>query len=228
MMPSTVVYSCVSGQYDNLLATLFKSQPKAEDGVKYVVFVDNVTAPTKKGIWEVRPLFWSHASSGRRSARWHKLHPHLLFPSADYTVWVDGSQIIKPIKVFQDLVQPYTQKFDIATFKHPIRDCVYQELNACKQLRKDDPAVMEKQIEFYKKVGYKPRSGMVETACVIRKNTDQVVRFNDKWWSELDANSYRDQLSFNYVSWLCKIPYGHIPGHRSQSPFFNFVMHRRR
>ena len=41
-MVSTVVYSCVSGQYDNPLYTLFKSQPKTEAGVKYVLFVDDV------------------------------------------------------------------------------------------------------------------------------------------------------------------------------------------
>ena len=95
-------------------------------------------------------------------------------------------------------------------------------------MRKDDPAVMDKQIAFYKKIGYKPNNGMVETSCVIRRNTEEVANFNKKWWEELESNSYRDQLSFNYVSWLCKMPYGHIPGHRSESPFFNFVMHQRR
>ena len=68
-MVSTVVYSCVSGQYDNPLYTLFKSQPKTEAGVKYVLFVDDVNVVTKRGIWELRPLAWSHASSKRRSAK---------------------------------------------------------------------------------------------------------------------------------------------------------------
>ena len=227
-MPSTVVYSCVSGQYDNPLYTLFKSQPKIEADVKYVLFADNVNTVSNRGIWELRPLAWSHASSKRRSSRWHKLNPHILFPEDDFTVWIDGSQIIKPIKVFSELVEPYTKSVDIATFKHPIRNCVYQEIEACKRLKKDDPVVMDKQINFYKKMGYSPGNGMVETSCVVRKHTEEVANFNRKWWEQLETNSYRDQLSFNYVSWLYKIPYGHIPGHRAQSPFFNFVMHQKR
>ena len=227
-MPNIVVYSCVAGQYDNLFSTLFKSKPKHEEGVKYIVFVDNVETVTKKGIWEIRPLAWKHSSSCRRSSRWHKTNPQILFPEVDYTVWIDGSQIIKPIKVFSELVEPYTKSVDIATFKHPIRNCVYQEIAACKRLKKDDPVVMDKQIDFYKKMGYSPGNGMVETSCVVRRNTEEVANFNKKWWEELESNSYRDQLSFNYVSWLCKIPYGHIPGHRAQSPFFDFVMHRKR
>ena len=227
-MPNIVVYSCVAGQYDNLFSTLFRSKPKHEEGVKYIVFVDDVETVTRQGIWEIRPLFWKHSSSYRRSSRWHKTNPQILFPEADYTVWIDGSQVIKPVNIFSDLVEPYTKNVDIATFKHPIRNCVYQELAACKQLKKDDPSVMDNQIQFYKKVGYRPGNGMVETACVVRKHTDAVANFNRKWWEQLESNSYRDQLSFNYVSWLCKIPYGHIPGHRAQSPFFDFVMHQKR
>ena len=232
-MTKLLVYSCVTGNYDSIEAVALKSTPKLEDGVKFVLYTDkldaNDTPQTHKTAtieWELRPLLWKHPLNQRRSARWHKVNSHMLLDAAEYTLWLDGSQRIKSVSLLQDLLAPLANRFDLATFKHPDRTCVYQELQACIRLNKDNLTLMRQQVEGYKQAGYPPYNGLVETACLLRRNCPQILEFNRLWWNELEANSYRDQLSFNYVAWKLKQAYGRIPGSRAKSAFFEFVGHK--
>ena len=224
-MKNVVIYSCVTGNYDNVGNTLLASLPAIDCDANFVLFSDAVSTPEARNNWQILPLHFKHPLCQRRTARWHKVNSHALFPYADTTVWIDGSQKFKPVRLFADLIEPNLQH-DIATFKHPIRNCVYQELNACIKYRKDNEILMRQQVEKYKIEGYPPHNGMVETACVLRRNTPEIVAFNKAWWSELDKHSFRDQLSFNYVAHKMDTAYSTIPGHREQSPYFEFIPHK--
>jgi hypothetical protein len=227
MLPKVIVYSCVTAGYDDITQTLLSSAPTPEENVTFVLFTDNPPVGDT-GVWGLRPLTWNHAICPRRSARYHKCMTHKVLPEHDYSVWVDGSQIFKGIKVWEDLLRPQVDaKCDLATFKHPLRQCVYQEEKACERHRKDNVVVMRDQMLRYKAAGYPVYHGMVETACVIRANTSAIHAFNSAWWSEISSDSFRDQLSFNYTCWTLQQEYGQIPGHREKSPFFNFVSHKR-
>lgn len=234
-MIKLLVYSCVTGNYDAIDGVMLKSVPRAEEGVKYVLYTDRLKAtdkPRKHKVttveWELRPLLWQHPLSLRRSARWHKINSHLLPDDAEYILWLDGSQRIKSVALFNDLVLPLHGKCDMATFKHPARTCIYQELSACIKLNKDNPTLMQQQINQYRSEGYPPYNGLVETACLLRRSCPQIVEFNKLWWKQLESHSYRDQLSFNYTAWKLKQAYGRIPGSRSKSAFFEFVPHKPR
>ncbi len=233
-MTNVVVYSCVTGSYDKLDSTFFASANVPEPGVRYVVFSDKQTSGrgkvvTSEGVeWDVLPLAWKHSLCRTRTARWHKLHPGIITKHGDISIWVDASQRITAKTFVSDLLEATvykTRNVDIFSFKHPQRSCIYQELHACLRLKKDNPELMKRQIELYRKMDYPAFNGLVETACVVRKNTNASLKFDQYWWYELDNHSLRDQLSFNYVAWKTKIPYGHIPGCRANSPFFCFISH---
>lgn len=231
-MSKITVYSCITGRYDVVNHTLMRSIGLAEPDVKYVLYTDMVTQPEmrtnpKASIsWEYRPLVWKHPLCRRRTARWHKINSHLLPDDAEYTVWVDGSQRVKPIGIRTQLVEPLAGRYVLAAFKHPDRTCVYQELQACINHKKDNPQLMKMQIDKYRKEGYPAWNGLVETACVFRRNCQDVTNFNELWWQQLNENSYRDQLSFNYAAWKLGQEYGIIPGRRDTSRFFEFVPHK--
>lgn len=231
-MSKITVYSCITGRYDVVNHTLMRSIGLAEPDVKYVLYTDMVTQPEmrtnpKASIsWEYRPLVWKHPLCRRRTARWHKINSHLLPDDAEYTVWVDGSQRVKPIGIRTQLVEPLAGRYVLAAFKHPDRTCVYQELQACINHKKDNPQLMKMQIDKYRKEGYPAWNGLVETACVFRRNCQNVTNFNELWWQQLNENSYRDQLSFNYAAWKLGQEYGIIPGRRDTSRFFEFVPHK--
>lgn len=230
-MSKTVVYSCVTGKYDKVMTTILGSQALPEDDVSYVLFsdqhkVETTYLATGNHIeWSIRPPKWKHPLCQRRTARWHKVNSHVLFPDAEFVVWFDGSQRIKPIQVHKDLVLPCMTDHDIAAFKHPDRTCVYQELAACKKLKKDNAALMESQIQVYRKAGYPPFNGLVETACLVRRHTPEAILFNKSWWDQLQNYSYRDQLSFNYAAWKLGIKYGCVPGRRDASAYCDFIKH---
>ena len=227
-MYELTVFTCVTGGFDNL-DKVINAKPKVSPGVRFVAFCDSVKPRTVDGPtakWEIRSPIWKHANNNRRTARFHKVLSHCIFPDTQYSMWIDGSQ------EFKDDVDPFAvakevlADNDVASFKHPQRNCVYQELEACAQLAKDDTQVMRDQISRYQFEGYPPLNGLVETACVCRRHTEPVRRFNDMWWHEIEKGSQRDQLSFNYVAWKLDIDYGYIHGHRSNSPYFVFHPHK--
>jgi hypothetical protein len=228
--PSIEVYSCVTGKYDKIMRSILASRALFEDNVKFTLYSDQFTeestftSPHSKCQWNLKPLEWKHKFCHRRTARWHKLHSHCL-TSADYSVWVDGSQQFKEVGVYADFINKLEGSESIYSFKHPQRSCVYQELQACTKLAKDNPKLMRDQVTKYRADGYPPYNGLVETACVVRKNSNESASFNKMWWEELKQHSYRDQLSFNYVAWKLGVNYGHFPGCRVQSALFNFLQH---
>ncbi len=233
-MSEVILYSCVTNKYDNVEKTLLSSIGFAEENIKFVLFTDSLAANAKpeiykeKGssiIWELRPLVWKHSLCKRRTARFHKVNSHKLNLESDVIIWVDGSQKLKPVSLVKQLVNPLVSRYSLASFKHPERICIYQEMQACRKLKKDNPLLMHKQITAYRTEGYPPYHGLVETACVLRKQTSQIVEFNKLWWDQISRYSFRDQLSFNYVTWKLNLEYGKIPGCRTSSQFFDFIPH---
>jgi hypothetical protein len=227
-----VVYSCVTGRYDKVADTLLSRVGRTDPRVTYVLFTDQVTEPTRhqlaglnSSFWNVVPLAWQHPLCRTRTARWHKVNSHLLPIKAKFSLWIDGTHRLKPNVDVYDLVDTATRLADLATFRHPDRDCVYQELVACKQWRKDNPLLMTMQVDRYKAEGYPAHAGLVETSCVVRKHTERVVEFNRAWWQQIDSGSYRDQLSFNYVARKLDFFYGTIPGNRLVSPYLEYRSH---
>jgi len=228
MEKKIVVYSCVTGGYDSVSKTLLASKAKEDDNIEYVLFTDQIEqlrADFPNSRWNFKWPVWTHPLCSRRTARWHKVNSHLLFKGVDYTLWIDGSQAVNFIDIRKDLVDMLMLRYEIAAFKHPDRMCVYQELKACIRLKKDNPELMTRQVKGYQAEGYPPYNGLVETACVLRKNCQNVTDFNRAWWQELDKHSYRDQLSFNYVAWKLKQKYGIIPGSGTNSKYFTHRKH---
>jgi hypothetical protein len=84
--------------------------------------------------------------------------------------------------------------------KHPSRNCVYQEADACIRLNKDDKTIIKNQISKYEKEGFPKDSGMVASGVFIYTLSHNVVEFLDSWWLEIKKHSRRDQLSFNYIA----------------------------
>lgn len=228
MPEQLVIYTAIMGRIrDDCGRTLVPKGLKLDEDTRVVLITDRDIArdfePVKAGRWELMEPIWTHPN-GRRAARYHKLHSHLLFPDAPLSIWFDGSQQLttNPRGIFER----HLPNTDIAAFKHPDRTCVYQEHRACVLLRKDNPKVMQGQINKYKADNYPPFNGMVETTVLCRRNTPDVARFNELWWNEIEKGSLRDQLSFNYVAWKLSMGYSHIPGRRDKSPYCRFYPHK--
>lgn len=218
-----VVYSCMTGAYDDVITDFF---PKPD--YDYILFTDNKKLLRKKKVlwWQVKPLSFV-ADDPIRSARWHKTHPHILFPEYKYSVWIDSNVQIKGSAIYSMIEKHIKLKHKIAISLHPFRNCIYDEANACILSGKDNPTLINKQMDILKKDGYPSHNGLYETNVLLRKHMDpQIIFLCETWWWFIRNFSRRDQLSFNYLLWKKSIK--HYPIDKKSlrfHPDFKMICH---
>jgi len=123
------------------------------------------------------------------------------------------------------LIDEWMQDFDIATWKHPWRDCLYKELEISIQLKLDDSNVMEEEIKQYKKEGIPEHSGLPETWMILRKHNKKVETFNNLWWSQTCRYSQRNQSSFVWAAGKAGLKVNYIEGNTRSHPYFSYIPH---
>ena len=188
-----VVYTCVSGKYDNLREIKNKHQ-----NVDYICFTDNFI---ESKTWEIKeiPKYLEHLENTKK-ARCLKINPHLFLSQYDISLWVDGN-----IEIVGDVFEfiHNTLKENVLYIpKHPQRTCIYDEKDIIIKLNKDTENIVNSQIEKYSFEGYPSNYGLCQSNIILRKHNDpDCVKIDKQWWNELLEFSKRDQLSFNYVCW---------------------------
>ncbi|MFI2810121.1 glycosyltransferase [Microbulbifer sp. JSM ZJ756] len=185
------VYTSITGGYDDVILPEL-----IVDDWDYVIFTDlEIFGET---IFEVRPLPVDDLDPVR-IARYIKLNPHKVLPDREYTLWIDGNVLLKSGDFSEYINELIKEEVGITFRKHPERTCIYQEIEKCKELKKDDFGLMSNQLEKYRAESFPEDYGLFETNVVLRKNDPTVNKFNEAWWSELDCGSRRDQLSVMYA-----------------------------
>lgn len=176
------VVTAITGGKDNLMP-----QPEYK-GVEYVAFVEK---DLKDSQWKTRPAC-DKFKRDVMNAKIHKILTHK-YIDTEYIVWVDGN-----VKLKQDphnLIKLLGDN-DFAFFKHPGRDCLYEEADACVGLGKGNPKELAEQVKSYAKLSVPPHGGLWELPCFIRKNTPKANAAFERWWVEVTRYSNRDQISF--------------------------------
>lgn len=140
-LSTVVVYTAIAGDIDMI------EQPQVmNDKVHYVCFSDKTIE--NPGVWEIVPMDRLFLQS-RKAAKRYKILPHLIFPEADYSIYIDGTFLrmrIDPI----DAILRWLDNKDIAFFSHPNRACIYQEAEICSRIKKDSPIVIHNQMQKYR------------------------------------------------------------------------------
>lgn len=198
--PKIVVYTCITGGYDNVLEPTLVTP-----GVDYICFTDDPSLKSKT--WKFRPIPNELlAYSKVKQQRAIKIMPHRYLPEYDISVWVDGAVIVK------GNIKDYLKTLDLNQYsvlipEHPARKCIYKEKDACVKIGKikgDEIKLAETQMKRYKDEKFPSDYGLVQTNIVVRRHNDDYSKnLMEKWWSELKDYSHRDQLSFNYALWKC-------------------------
>jgi len=186
-----IYYTCITGNYDNLIAV------KKVTGWRYICFTDNPNL--KSNIWEVVYL-----PPAEKLFRRVKLDPVSYLPEHNISIWADGN-----IEILDDINSLSSNK-NYCLMSHPDRKNIFQEAKACINYKKDAPGIINTQIQHYRSLGYN-EPGLVATGVLIRRNTPENNMFNKLWLNEVLKFSVRDQLSFNYIAWLCSFEYETFP-----------------
>lgn len=187
-----VVYTCVTGKYDNLIQHTY-----VNPNYDYICFTDNtdLLKQGKVGIWNIFPLQYDYLDNVK-NARWHKTHPHLFFSRYTESIWVDSN-----INIITDRVFQYHTYFMMIPI-HFCRDCIYSECLAVYECKKDSIENAMRMAIFLFKKGMPTHYGLNETNLIIRNhNNKSVIKLMNKWWQLIKSLSRRDQLSLSYVLW---------------------------
>lgn len=195
----TVVYTCIFGDYIQLQNPMYMNP-----NYDYYVITDSPIADncqwktfdyqSKEFYSTIRDL------SPREKNRWFKLHPHLLFPEYDYSVYLDGR--IRLISDIMPMVNGMEGKI-LGVHLHATKmDCLYEGAKTVLASRKAPKDMVAKQLDFYKREGYPAHNGLFENGILIRNHNDSLcMKVMEEWWNQLCEFTVRDQLSLNYVLW---------------------------
>jgi hypothetical protein len=217
-----VIYTAVFGDYD---AVRSPRQPIADD-VDLVCFTDRIEAVPPG--W--RPASLPPEAAGTTPAarnRWLKMHPHLLFPAHDASVYLDGN--IEVVGAVQELAAHALSGGPLSMYDHPFRNCLYDEAVACAWVGLDWLDPIAAHVERYARDGFPRRHGLFEANVIVRRHHDQrVVRAMQRWWREWDQGIKRDQLSLTYALWREELAVNSLGRHdpRFVQRYFAYRRHR--
>jgi len=191
-----VIYTCITGNYEALVPLTNR-----QSDFDYVCFTDN--SGLTSDFWELRPVPQELLKlSCVKQQRMIKICPHRYLPDYDESIWIDGA-----VDVLSDpnkFIEKFCSDSNKSVFirKHPNRNCIYTEGLTCIKLRKDKAAIVNPQLDKYRKENFPRNFGLAETNIIYRKHKNPYcVKLMDLWAIELLNGSHRDQLSFNYALW---------------------------
>lgn len=156
------------------------------------------------------------------TTRWWICHLDLL--GYDYIVKIDGNIVLN---VCPEELLKYL-KSDMAFFRHPVRDCLYDESDLIIDLGIDYEDVIRNQMSRYRGEGFPKHFGLSAGGGFAFKNTSLTRKFFRMWWEEIKNGSKRNQLSFDYVRWRLGIEIGYFPESLFSTDWVSFSPHNKK
>ena len=218
-MAEKVIYTVLTGGYDRL------EQPAAvSPDWDYVCFTEHAG---RDGVWELREIPFRSDSPVMR-ARWAKMHPHLLLPEYDFSVFMDANLRIAEPRCYEAFMS--ARNLPLSVLEHPERDCVWEELRYCYLKDRVTTRTAVRWHAFLRKTGMPRHAGLAETNVLAREhNSPEIVALDSLWWQLLvQSGGSRDQLAFTPALHETGIVPGLVlgPGLNARNvPYIRYVNH---
>lgn len=212
-----VIYTALFGQYDNLI------EPKEKfEGCDFICFTDQKDLITN--IWGIRFIEGDNLTPQMMNRK-YKILPHLFLSEYTWSLYVDANIYIKENPIV--LAKKYLNDFDMVMPKHFIRDCIYDEAQACVMLGKTHYVETKQQMDKYKNENFPQHFGLGENNILFRKhNQKKIVKLMNYWWEEFNLHTKRDQLSLAYVLWKNGEKFCFMNESARGGNFFSLMMHK--
>lgn len=200
-MKKIAIYTASIGGYDAV------HQPAVVDErFDYILFTDEVK-DERVGAWQVRNVDYQ-SEDKTRVARYVKTHPHTLLPDYEATLWLDASIEILTSFVYERCVELLEKGVQLASIKHPWRDCIYDEAYVVYGLE-EERKIMD-WCHQLRQEGYPRHKGLYESGVLFRRNDADVAQLNEDWWNVILHHTRRDQLALNYLLWKRNLSEGYV------------------
>lgn len=196
------VYTVIFGNYDKLWEPVWKP-----DNCDFYVITDQeVDEGSKWRKIDAAELNFPKTSlSDKDKNRYYKMFPYKVKQLAKYqcSVYIDGS-----VEVISDLTKLVNIKNEcgLVLHRHSLRDCVYEEIKACKLIKNEDIKKLNQHTIYLRECGMPYHYGMVECAVIVREHNNPIMcSIMEEWWEEYYNHARRDQLSLPFVLYKKKI-----------------------
>ena len=213
------VYTAVTGGYDTV-----RDPVVVDENTDYYLFTDS--SDITSDIWKVIYLDNEEQIDTVRLSKYAKIVGcYEYLGDYDYSVWVDGKlQIIGDIAEY---IHKYSRGEPILCFNHYSFNDLYKEAANCLMMNRDDPEIINNQINRYRTEGFPENSGLIDGCVLVRDHHNSKLKAAmEDWWTEVKNGSKRDQLSFNYACWKNGVLYDTSPLVSYSNPYFKTYGHK--
>ena len=220
-MPKFAIYTAIVGNYDEI------RQPLVVDSRFDYFLFSNTIQEKQVGVWQIKPIEYINPDQ-IKIARYVKTHPETLLPDYAATLWMDANIQIADNWVYERFVELYNQGAQIASVKHPERDCVYEEMFTVCSTKWESIETAWRWNYYLRKNRYPMYNGLFETNILYRVNSVAIQKVDEEWWICIEQYSRRDQLSFNFVLWHSRKECSYFLKEDEcalRSPHFELILH---
>ena len=194
--PDIAIITAIYDKYDTLKPVL----KQVDANVEWILVTDSMidtSAPDDDPVWGYSTVYAPKPGVHPNvAAKYPKMRPQD-FTSAPKSVWIDASFRVVSESFARDILN-ILKSCDIAQFKHPWRDCIYQEAEESLKLDKyaDVHQSIKFQMEQYRRVYNHPKNwGLWATGVIARNHTKKNRDIGMDWLEDNINYSYQDQLS---------------------------------
>lgn len=182
-----VIYTCITNGTDTL-----KEPVKPQYDWEYVCYTDDPNL--KSPVWNIELV---KGGDPKKLSRYIKIKNH--FPEYDLSLYIDATFEIKKHSLDKFAL---SKTEGIWLNAHPQRQCTYEEAEIVKSKNLDNPNLIDQQIKKYREEGLPEQWGLWRCGIMVRNpKDDKITEMCETWWQEVEAGSYRDQVSFPYACW---------------------------
>ena len=174
-----ICYTVITNNWDTL------KEPVISEGWEYICFTDD--PELRSDVWDMRVT--------DRPQREVKIKGYKYFGN-EPALYIDGSiKIIGDLNRFTGAIRR-----DWSAWKHPLRDCIFDEAEAVITGKDRDRAEVMTQMERYESI---PRNwGLWQTGVMYGDfRIEWVRKLSRLWYHEVANGIDRDQLSLSYCAW---------------------------
>jgi hypothetical protein len=174
-----VIYTALFSNYEEL-----KEPTVITPGWQYICYTDQ---PLTSKVWKIIPTILH--DTPLRMARYYKV---MEWVDWEQSIWIDAS-----FRIDTNLNDWWSKYFKggITAPKHPLRDCVYEEILACIIGNRGDKEQLQKQDKEYKLQHIPPHGGIITSGLLMRQSDTDTIELCEKWWAEIVQHSTRDQVA---------------------------------
>lgn len=217
-MNKIAVYTAIFNDYDWLKDPVIETS-----GIDFICYTDSNKMSSKK--WKVIKLDLGDMSPSLMNRKIKLLYPYTELSQYDYTLYVDGSILIKG-DILKFLSKYIEKEPLLMNFKHPNNNCIFKEINNCIEQGRGNAIKLDLQGKLYKQDGMPEKYGLSDNKIILRKNCGLGKSLMNEWFYHVQEYSGRDQVCLSYVLWKNGLNYNFFDENIEQNEYFETWPHR--